>query len=106
MASLDSWAVNFDCSVCRRKRLIAAEFSKGMITKHRADPACALKCLNCVTAEASKIKGDAQGAASKHDPSLIAEAATGSVRQLIRVCTLHFCVPTNLSSVALGLFVL
>lgn len=31
----DKWTGSFDCSVCRRKRLVAAEFSKTAIERHR-----------------------------------------------------------------------
>jgi len=51
------WAGAFDCSQCRRKRLIAAEFSKAQVKKFRADPLFQLKCLKCV-AELEKSAAD------------------------------------------------
>eukprot|EP00536_Pseudo-nitzschia_multiseries_P010009 jgi/Psemu1/306964/fgenesh1_kg.293_\ len=40
------WAGNFDCGVCRRKRLMADEFSKSAIEKHRKTGQ-ALRCKQC-----------------------------------------------------------
>ncbi|KAG7357097.1 hypothetical protein IV203_001785 [Nitzschia inconspicua] len=42
------WAGNFDCSVCRRKRLMADEFSRNMIQKHRTN-GVPLKCKQCTS---------------------------------------------------------
>eukprot|EP00035_Acanthoeca_spectabilis_P011393 m.200400 g.200400 ORF g.200400 m.200400 type:complete len:191 (+) comp15335_c1_seq2:175-747(+) len=47
------WAGEFACSVCRRKRLPAAEFSKNQAARFRADPAAAIKCKKCVEAAAA-----------------------------------------------------
>jgi hypothetical protein len=33
-----TWAGNFDCSVCRRKRLVGSEFSKKMLERARKEP--------------------------------------------------------------------
>lgn len=44
----DKWAGNFDCSVCRRKRLVGSEFSKKSLEKYRKTRA-ALKCKKCVS---------------------------------------------------------
>ena len=58
----EGWAGAFDCSVCRRKRLIAAEFSKAQITKHRANDSTPLKCKSCVEAESAKERANAVAA--------------------------------------------
>lgn len=42
------WAGNFDCAVCRRKRLMAAEFSKSALEKHRKTGQV-LRCKQCTT---------------------------------------------------------
>lgn len=57
----DKWAGQFDCTVCRRKRLMAAEFSKKALEKHRQQ-GTPLKCKACV--EASQ-KEEQAAAASK-----------------------------------------
>lgn len=46
--ALRSYAGDFECSVCRQKRLTAASFSKSMANKKRANPGASLKCLECV----------------------------------------------------------
>lgn len=46
--SLRSYAGDFECSVCSRKRLTAASFSKSMANKKRSNPGAPLKCLECV----------------------------------------------------------
>jgi hypothetical protein len=48
------WAGAFDCASCKRKRLIAAEFSKAMITRHQSDHSLLLKCKMCAAEEAEK----------------------------------------------------
>lgn len=53
------WAGDLECSVCRRKRLIANEFSKKMLEKRRAEPQAALKCKQCVEATAAAERGAA-----------------------------------------------
>ena len=40
------WAGNFDCTVCRRKRLMAEEFSKSSLEKYRKTGQ-ALRCKQC-----------------------------------------------------------
>jgi uncharacterized membrane protein YgcG len=42
-----TWAGNFDCSACRRKRLVGAEFSKTQLEKYRKDTTFLLKCKAC-----------------------------------------------------------
>ena len=49
----DKWAGSFDCSVCRRKRLVGSEFSKKALERHRQTQA-ALKCKRCVAAQEAK----------------------------------------------------
>ena len=66
MAAIDSrgnptaenpgWVGDFDCSVCRRKRLIAAEFSKAQCAKSRTDPSFKMKCLKCVDNASAELK--------------------------------------------------
>ena len=58
----EKWAGTYDCSVCRRKRLTASEFSKKAIEKHRKEPEAPMKCKSCVE-EAAQKERDA--AASK-----------------------------------------
>ena len=55
-----SWAGEFDCAVCRRKRLIAAEFSQNQLKQKRADSAFQIKCKTCVSKEAEKEKAAAR----------------------------------------------
>ncbi|KAJ8598280.1 hypothetical protein CTAYLR_006006 [Chrysophaeum taylorii] len=63
--AVSNWAGDFECSVCKRKRLIANEFSKKMQEKRRKDPTAALKCKQCVDAEAKaeQAKAAAKGPA-------------------------------------------
>ena len=91
------WAGDYDCSVCRRKRLTASEFSKKMQEKHRADPKAALKCKQCVDKaaqaerDASAAKAAAAGSLSSPTPPPtpsapdpapgLADAACGRARQ-------------------------
>ena len=50
----EKWAGDLSCSVCRRKRLTAAEFSKKAMEKHRNDPNAPMKCKTCVEAAAQQ----------------------------------------------------
>ena len=45
----DKWAGSFDCHVCRRKRLMADEFSKKALERYRKEGG-SLKCKQCVAA--------------------------------------------------------
>lgn len=62
----NKWAGTFDCGgTCRRKRLMAEEFSKKALERHRKDSKPLLRCKQCVAAEeqaerenAAKRKGD------------------------------------------------
>eukprot|EP00585_Thalassiosira_rotula_P002227 CAMPEP_0196151866 /NCGR_PEP_ID=MMETSP0910-20130528/34447_1 /TAXON_ID=49265 /ORGANISM="Thalassiosira rotula, Strain GSO102" /LENGTH=193 /DNA_ID=CAMNT_0041415331 /DNA_START=92 /DNA_END=669 /DNA_ORIENTATION=+ len=49
----DKWAGNFDCSVCRRKRLVGSEFSKKALDRHRKT-GVALKCKRCTSDQEEK----------------------------------------------------
>ena len=70
------WAGDYDCSVCRRKRLTASEFSKKMQEKHRADPKAALKCKQCVD-KAAQAERDASAAkAAKAAPASTGASAS------------------------------
>jgi Stc1 domain len=78
MASFTSGAVSqyagdFECSLCRRKRLTAASFSKSMAAKYRADPSALIKCIDCV---ASQKEQECRIAAEKA-ASLCTSSATG-----------------------------
>jgi hypothetical protein len=42
------YAGDFECVVCRCKRLTAASFSKTMVEKRRKNPAALIKCVDCV----------------------------------------------------------
>ena len=50
----EKWAGDLSCSVCRRKRLTATEFSKKAMEKHRNDPNAPMKCKTCVEAAAQQ----------------------------------------------------
>jgi hypothetical protein len=64
-----SYAGDFDCSVCRQKRLTAEFFSKSMQAKRRANPSAPLKCRECVAtaAEAERAKAVAAAATIPDD---------------------------------------
>ena len=57
----DKWAGQFDCTLCRRKRLVAAEFSRTALEKHRVSGG-PLKCKACVE-QAQRAEQDAASAA-------------------------------------------
>ncbi len=73
---MDKWAGDFECSSCRRKRLIAAEFSSAMIAKFRADGG-AIRCKACVASDASQDRVAAEVSALK-DTGEIFECAACS----------------------------
>uniref|UniRef100_A0A7S0EW07 Stc1 domain-containing protein n=1 Tax=Phaeocystis antarctica TaxID=33657 RepID=A0A7S0EW07_9EUKA len=50
----EKWAGDLVCSVCRRKRLTAVEFSKKAVEKHRKEPDAPMKCKTCVEAAAQE----------------------------------------------------
>jgi hypothetical protein len=63
----DKWAGNYDCSICRRKRLVGSEFSKKSLDKYRkSNGTHPLKCKKCVAETESKERGLA---ASKREAS-------------------------------------
>jgi hypothetical protein len=72
---VSGWAGDFDCSVCRRKRLTASEFSKKMQEKHRKSPTAELKCKSCVEKMVAEERG---AAASKQETIFSAGDASGS----------------------------
>ena len=56
------WAGGFECSgPCRRKRLIAGEFSAKQLQKRQKDPGFALTCKSCVEAKAQAERDAAAG---------------------------------------------
>ena len=68
----DKWAGNFDCSICRRKRLVGSEFSSKALEKYRKSGS-ALKCKKCVSEQETKERE----AAAKRRASL-ETSGTGS----------------------------
>jgi hypothetical protein len=52
------WAGNFDCTVCRRKRLMADEFSKSSLDKYRKTGQ-ALQCKPCVAKQEQEKRMEA-----------------------------------------------
>jgi hypothetical protein len=52
------WAGNFDCTVCRRKRLMADEFSKSSLDKHRKTGQT-LQCKPCVAKQEQEKRMEA-----------------------------------------------
>jgi hypothetical protein len=52
------WAGKFDCTVCRRKRLMADEFSKSSLDKHRKIGQ-ALQCKPCVAKQEQEKRMEA-----------------------------------------------
>lgn len=57
----EKWAGNFDCSVCRRKRLVGEEFSKKALEKYRKTGG-QLRCKQCMQQQEEKER---QAAAAK-----------------------------------------
>mmetsp|Transcript_22342 Transcript_22342/g.68011 ORF Transcript_22342/g.68011 Transcript_22342/m.68011 type:complete len:186 (-) Transcript_22342:219-776(-) len=72
------WAGNFECSVCRQKRLTAASFSKRMIERHRSHDA-KLTCKQCVEAAAATERAAATA-------KVEAEDGTGAVEAVCSAC--------------------
>ena len=55
-----AWAGTLECSgPCRRKRLIAAEFSKAQVQRQQKDPNATVKCKQCVEAVAAEERAQA-----------------------------------------------
>ena len=78
-----TWAGNFDCSACRRKRLVGAEFSKTQLEKYRKDTTFLLKCKACGR-EAQEAE-QKEAAASKAGGAGGAAAACRAARRAARV---------------------
>ena len=55
----NTWAGNFDCSICRRKRLMANEFSKKALERYRKQR-IPLKCKTCVLAAEAEERDNAK----------------------------------------------
>uniref|UniRef100_A0A7S0UF16 Stc1 domain-containing protein n=1 Tax=Pseudo-nitzschia delicatissima TaxID=44447 RepID=A0A7S0UF16_9STRA len=53
------WAGNFDCTVCRRKRLMAEEFSKSSLEKHKKTGQ-ALRCKQCTAKQEQEKRAAAR----------------------------------------------
>jgi hypothetical protein len=77
----DKWAGQFDCSVCRRKRLTAEEFSKTALEKYRSAAAAPLKCKRCV---GQALQGEQEAAAHRRDTAGDDVAQTSILEE--RVC--------------------
>jgi len=74
----DKWAGSFDCDVCRRKRLMADEFSKKALERHRRDGK-PLKCKACV--QSAEESERAAAAARRTDQSAMNETRKCSICQ-------------------------
>ena len=76
-----SWAGEFDCHVCRRKRLIAAEFSQNQIKNYRAKgDSYKMKCKVCVSSDAEKERAAAASSSSTRGLEASLSAATLSAK--------------------------
>ena len=60
------WAGNFDCSVCRRKRLMAEEFSKSSLEKHRKSGQ-AMRCKQCTAKQEQEKRAAKAGTTSSNN---------------------------------------
>lgn len=83
------WAGNFDCVVCRRKRLMADEFSKSSLDKHRKTGQ-ALRCKRCTAKEEqqkralAKAKGSGSGGTDDNgDDKNEKKTCAGSCQKLL-----------------------
>mmetsp|Transcript_10256 Transcript_10256/g.15746 ORF Transcript_10256/g.15746 Transcript_10256/m.15746 type:complete len:190 (-) Transcript_10256:2289-2858(-) len=74
----NKWAGSFDCDVCRRKRLMADEFSKKALERYRRDGK-PLKCKACV--QSAEEKERAAPEARRINDSTIHETRECSVCQ-------------------------
>lgn len=88
------WAGVYDCiGSCRRKRLIATEFSKKQIEKYQKDPDAAMTCKQCVEAKAADERKQAaarQAEKAKAAPP-VAPGAAVDVSDGDGKATLHEC---------------
>ena len=60
------WAGNFDCTVCRRKRLMAQEFSKSSLDRYRKTGQ-ALRCKDCTAKEEQRKRATAANISNVDD---------------------------------------
>lgn len=58
----DKWAGNYDCSICRRKRLMAEEFSKKAIDRFNKE-GVPLRCKTCLSEQETKERRNAASVA-------------------------------------------
>ena len=66
------WAGNFDCTVCRRKRLMAEEFSKSSIDKYRkTDGQEALRCKLCTAKQEQEKRAEANKKAGERTSNVV-----------------------------------
>ena len=75
---IDGWAGVFDCSVCRRKRLIGSEFSKKMLEKGRGGADITCKACVAEKAEAERVTAAAKRAEKEKQSSIFAVAGGGA----------------------------
>mmetsp|Transcript_4226 Transcript_4226/g.8593 ORF Transcript_4226/g.8593 Transcript_4226/m.8593 type:complete len:201 (-) Transcript_4226:202-804(-) len=86
-----TWAGNFDCDFCRRKRLMGEEFSKKALEKYRKTGG-PLKCKQCVQAaetaerEAAAKKRATAASASNNSSGAVAAAGNSDHSAETRVC--------------------
>ena len=74
--AVNNWAGDFECSVCRRKRLTASEFSKKMQERYKKDGNGALKCKICVDKAAADERAAAAAKTQAAAPSSTTDTAT------------------------------
>ena len=74
--AVNNWAGDFECSVCRRKRLTASEFSKKMQERYKKDGNGALKCKVCVDKAAADERAAAVAKTQAAAPSSTTDTAT------------------------------
>ena len=74
--AVNNWAGDFECSVCRRKRLTASEFSKKMQERYKKDGNGALKCKICVDKAAADERAAAAAKTKAAAPSATTDTAT------------------------------
>ena len=74
--AVNNWAGDFECSVCRRKRLTASEFSKKMQERYKKDGNGTLKCKICVDKAAADERAAAAAKTKAAAPSATTDTAT------------------------------
>jgi hypothetical protein len=92
--AVNNWTGDFDCSLCRRKRLPASEFSKKMQERRRGNTDAEVKCKSCVEKgeieerEAAARKSAAAAAApTKTSTSSTSSAASTTAEEAQVVCS-------------------